>query len=144
MESTKSATPGDAAIDGLIHGLIAGALMLVYLVVIGWIQARPVTVVLGLFSPETGANPFYGAVAHLAVSSIYGAGFAMAFRKLRGNWWALAAGLGYGLLLIAIANFLLIPGYATALAAIEPLQMSIAHIVYGLVMGAMTKRGAGE
>ena len=140
MDTRKRSTPGDAAVDGLIHGLLAGLLMLVYLVIVGWLQARTAAEVLGLFSPGAGSSPLNGGLAHLAVSSIYGAGFAVATRTLRGRAWAWAAGLVYGLLLIVIANVLLIPGSGSALSSLDAAHITTAHLIFGLVLGGLASR----
>ncbi len=140
MKTRKYATAGDAAVDGLIQGLLAGALMLIYLVVIGWSRGWAFSDTLGLFATDAAAGLFLGGLAHLAVSGIYGAAFSLVFRRLRGSVWALAAGFGYGLFLIVIATYVLIPGSGSSLASVETVHFITAHLVYGLTLGGLTFR----
>jgi hypothetical protein len=144
MDTRKTLTPGDAAVDGLMHGLLAGLLMMAYLVATGWLQSRTFSEILGLFAPGAGTSPLYGGLAHLAVSSIYGAGFALAARWLRGRVWFWAAGLAYGLLLLGVANIVLIPGFAATLSSLDRAHLTIAHLLYGFALGGLAYRGAAS
>jgi hypothetical protein len=68
----KKTGAGDAAVDGLCSGVLAGAAMGLYLVLIGMRIGQGPAVVLGRFDPAGGASPLTGALAHLAVSGVYG------------------------------------------------------------------------
>jgi hypothetical protein len=68
---------GDSAVDGLFGGAIAGILMAVYLVIAGLFNREGPGTVLGRFTPSGDGSPFLGTLAHLAVSAVYGAIFAL-------------------------------------------------------------------
>jgi hypothetical protein len=68
----KANSAGDADVDGLCSGVVAGAAMGLYLLVIRLLIGQGLAVVLGRFDPAGGAFPLTGALAHLAVSGVYG------------------------------------------------------------------------
>lgn len=134
----------DLALDGLFGGLAGGAAMALYLVLWGSAAGQPAGDVLRLFGPNGPVSVLSGALMHLAVAAVYGIGFGAL-------WWALGrvrrarvpgwlAGLLYGVLLLAAAKLLLLPGSGSALAEIPTLHFAIAHAAYGAALGAVSAR----
>jgi hypothetical protein len=141
-EQIRETTAGDAAVDGLLAGGMAGVLMAVYLTVAGLTWGDGIGATLGRFDPGGTANPVVGVIAHLAVSGVYGALFGVGWRLAsRARLWprllayAWPGGLAYGLALWGLAAAVFLPGAASALRAIPPLHFTVAHIVYGLALG---------
>jgi hypothetical protein len=138
---------GDAAVDGLLAGAVAGIAMAAYLVVIGLVVGEGPAVVLARFDPSEAraASPLIGAVMHLAVSAVYGLLFGLIYRLIgRGRLGGQAAGallgLGYGLLLFLIAQGLVATPAAALLREIPTPHFAIAHLVYGAVLGWLVAR----
>lgn len=140
----KETTLGDAAVDGLLAGGGAGLLMAAYLIVVGLALGETLGATLGRFDPSRGGQPVEGALAHLAVSGIYGALFGMGWqivpRGWRGRWTGLGAGLVYGLALFAVAIAVILPGTTSPLSEIPALHFAAAHALYGLALGWLMSR----
>lgn len=78
---SEKVTAGDAAVNGLFSGMLAGAVMAAYLVVALSISGESPADVLSRFGSADGAtSPLVGAVSHLAMSAIYGIAFALIWR----------------------------------------------------------------
>ena len=131
---------GDTAVDGLIAGLAAGLAMALFLALAGLVNGTQPLVTLGYFDPARAGNWLTGALAHLAVSAIYGVIFALLQRVagwirpsfLRLHWlW----GVGYGLLLYGLARGVVLTAIANHLTQIAAWQMGAAHLLFGLVLG---------
>ena len=144
--SSKSSL-GDSAVDGLLAGTMAGLLMAVYVAVVGLLSGQSLTAILAQFDPSPAPSAVTGALAHLAVSGVYGMGFALAWRWLRRLWPRIPGallGLAYGLLVWCLAVLLLrLPAAATPegwLAAVPPLHLAVAHLLYGLALGVLLAR----
>ena len=136
---------GDTAVDGLLAGLLAGLAMTAHLVLTGLLIGIPAAVTLGRFDPGMDGGWLIGSLAHLAVSSVYGAVFALMFLLLVRRWGALLRfgwliGLVYGLVLVALARGVLLPMVGSALLEIATLHMVMAHAIYGLVLGFEVSR----
>jgi hypothetical protein len=136
---------GEIAVDGLIAGFIAGLAMAAYLVLSGLLSGIPLTETMGYFDPGPNARWLVGTLAHLAVSGIYGAVYALLFmaaaRKrpslLR---FRLLLGLVYGLVLFAIARGVVLPAAESPLMQITTIHLLLAHAVYGLALGFILDR----
>ena len=133
---------GDAAVNGLFGGLVAGVGMAIALVITGLVTGSSVPTTLARFDPSNSGEALTGAVAHLAVSGIYGLVFGLiwsaATRLMRVHpsfRQAILTGGGYGLLLWLAANFVLLPGTQSPLSDIAIWQFFSAHLVYGLLLG---------
>lgn len=136
----REKTIGDTAVDGLLAGLLGGALMALLLVLAGRLTGVLPPATLAYFDPARTGNWLTGLLAHLAVSAIYGLVFALllgvvgrlrpsAARRL---WvW----GLGYGLLLWLVGMGLVVTAVGAPLAQIPAWQFGPAHLVYGLASG---------
>jgi hypothetical protein len=141
---TKNITMGDAAVDGLCSGVIAGVVMAAYLVMVGLVVGEASGLVLGRFDPNE-TSPLAGLLMHLAIASVYGALFGLMgwlttrirpFGRLPG--WL--AGLAYGLTLLLLARAVILPGVASPLLEISTVHFTLAHVIYGLVLGLLFNR----
>jgi hypothetical protein len=136
---------GDAAVDGLLAGGGAGILMLVYLLLAGLMLGQPVAAMLARFDPGQAASPVTGGLIHLAVSGVYGLVFGLGWR-LTAGWPGLErlpgwlAGVIYGLLLLAFAWLVILPGAQSAVREIPLVHLAIAHVIYGLSTGILVGR----
>ncbi|MEZ4514036.1 MAG: hypothetical protein R3C62_19365 [Chloroflexota bacterium] len=99
---------GETAVDGLLAGLAAGAVMMLFLLGAGLLGGTAVATTLGYFDPAQGENWLNGLLGHLAVSGVYGVVFGVVRGWLAG--WKTAVGrhswlLGvvYGVVLWAAA-----------------------------------------
>jgi hypothetical protein len=140
----KESSTGDAAVDGLCSGIVAGTAMGLYLVLIGLLIGQGPAVVLGRFDPAGGASPLTGALAHLAVSGVYGVLFGLA-GYVAARWRRLPvwlAGLGYGLVLLFLAEALImrLPGTGSALRETPLVHLAAGHLLYGLTLGLLMDR----
>ena len=132
----EKAQIGDAAVDGLMHGVAAGAAMAAYLVVVGLVSGEGPAQMLARFDPG-GASPLTGALMHLAVSGVYGIGFALIQRLVGRRVPSWLAGLIYGVLLLLVAEAIVPPGASSPLRAIPALHFAVAHGLYGLTLGIL-------
>jgi len=153
-ESTNShsqnRTTGDAAVNGLFAGIAAGLVMGVYLFVAGILMGISPAGVLASFVPQesfpAGAapSPLTGILVHLAVSGVYGAIFGVGVYALwRGRLSLLPLeilGLGYGMGLLLVAEALILPGAGSNLLDFGLLHLAVAHAIYGLSLGLVTRR----
>lgn len=147
MDSTKSVSSstsnaGDAAVGGLFQGLLAGLVMAGYLLIASLLQGIGPGELWSRFAGPP-SSPWTGVLTHLAVSAIYGVIWGLLWRLLhrmlpRVPAWV--AGPVYGLVLLLIAQ--------AAISTLYPLMMDIgvvhrtvAHLIYGLVLGFLTARG---
>ena len=130
---------GEMAVEGLFGGMVAGIVMLVYLLATGLLSGQAPGVVAGGFSLQTPTNPVQGTLLHLAVSATYGLLFGMLIALLgrRLSAWALA--LLYMLAIYLLAVFVLMPVSQSRLLQIAPLHFALAHLVYGLVLALWFK-----
>jgi hypothetical protein len=146
MKKTSSFThqslqAGDAAVNGLFGGLVAGLVMSIVLVTAGLANGMTAAGTLELFAPVASAAPLAGLLTHLAVSAIYGLVFGIlwhAVLRLRqwtpNRWQTVLAGAGYGLLLWLAAQAILLPSTGAGMAALPEAQLLLAHLVYGVVL----------
>ena len=137
----KNVTVGDAAVDGLLGGIAAGAMMAVYLVGVNLIGGEGFAV-MNRFDPNV-ASPIIGALLHLAVSGVYGTAFGIAVKWVRQfNVPMWLVGILFGVALFALAELVLLPTSRSALAGIPSIHFGIAHLVYGLVIGIVISRNS--
>ncbi len=131
---------GDAAVDGLLGGLVGGVGMTLYLVVACALEGEGVAAMLQRFAPD-GGTPLSGLFMHLAVSGVYGLLFALGWRlvaRLRLPFVPLV--LVYALALWGLAVALVLPGSGSTLVEISPLHLLFAHLVYGLLLSMTLRR----
>ncbi len=142
---TKNITLGDAAVDGLCSGVIAGVVMVAYLVMVELVAGPGPELVLGRFDPNEATSPLTGRLMHLAVASVYGAlfgliGWLTARVRPFGRLPAWLAGLAYGLTLLLLAKAVILPGVASPLLEISTVHFTLAHVIYGLTLGFLFNR----
>lgn len=139
LSPTPTRTWGDAAVDGLLAGVAAGAVMAIYVLAVGVLSGHTWQAVLSQFDPGLTPLPLTGGLTHLAVAGVYGALFGVAWRGLRRfvpRLPAWTAGLAYGLLLWVLA--VLVTSSRPAgewLRALPPLHLLAAHLLYGAALG---------
>jgi hypothetical protein len=140
---TNENTTGDAIVTGLYAGLLAGMVMLVYLVISGLVMGQPPLQMLSLFAPGKEGVPLLGGLMHLAVSGVYGSLYGLIRRaipvRLRGRLPGWLSGALYGLLLFVMAELILLPGTGSPLLAIPAANFALAHIVFGVVLGSIAR-----
>jgi hypothetical protein len=147
----KQTTAGEVAVDGLVGGILAGTCMALYLVVVGVILGDAPGLVLGRFDPASGSSPLSGALAHLAVSGVYGMVYGLAWQPLArsrlgtgalGRWLPWLTGLAYGFVLLLVAETVThrLPGTSSPLLDIPFLHLLLAHLIYGLVLSLLVGR----
>jgi hypothetical protein len=147
----RQTTAGEVAVDSLVSGILAGVGMALYLVVVGVILGDEPGLVLRRFDPASGSSPLSGALAHLAVSGVYGMVYGLAWRPLArsrlrtgalGRWLPWLAGLAYGFVLLLVAETVThrLSGTSSPLLDIPFLHLALAHLIYGLVLSFLVGR----
>ncbi len=140
---------GDAAVDGVLHGVGAGIVMALYLIVIGMVAGAGLAATLSAFDLGQGTSPVRGALIHLAVSAIYGMLFGLLYRLIGrsrsiGQGGSLIVGLVYGLLLWLITQIAFAAGISVALSSLPAVHLAVAHGLYGLTLGRLMGRAPAE
>lgn len=132
---------GDTAVDGLLAGIMAGAVMMVYLMVVAWIDGGSPLEMAGRFDAMESGSAVVGILLHLATSAVYGIFFALGYRIIGGRWRydGLVLGAAYGLLLWLLADAVLLGMVDSPLLQI-PAYFFSGHIAYGLVLGGWLGR----
>lgn len=136
----SSISTGEAAVDGLLNGLLAGLAMLAFLLVAGLLTGGPTLQTLQSLGWERGSAPFAGVFAHLAVACFYGLLWGPIWRWLHRHsalpGWML--GTGYGILLFALAQSL-VQTLPPPLQVLNGSLLLAAHSVYGFVLGSASR-----
>jgi hypothetical protein len=142
--SNPPLTLNDALINGLLSGILAGAIMLVFLFLVGLLNGTSLTETLLRFSiPGQPSSPITSLLMHLGMSSVYGAFYGMLYKlvpripKAGPARWL--SGAVFGLLLYLFATLLLLPNFESSLADISSPVFLTAHLAYGLVLGHFTR-----
>ncbi len=142
----QAQSTGDKAVDGLLAGLLAGLAMALTLVAVALVSGESPGVMMGRFDVVGDNAAATGALLHLAVSGIYGAVFGLIYYGVVGLWprtqpfgWLM--GLLYGLLLWALALGVFLPAAASPLLDIPTFGFTLAHVIYGLVLGYRVQKG---
>lgn len=139
-------TAGDAAVDGLFSGALAGIPMALYAAAV-WLLFDPgAGGAIAGFMADRGLSLVNTLLLHLAVSSVYGLAFSLAYnlfsrglRAVPSTLTSVVAGIVYGGLLLALAHLVILP------AGAAPLQLSFglsipAHLIYGATLGLLVHR----
>ncbi len=134
----------DKLINGLFVGILAGVVMLAFLLLAGLAAGEGPTVTLARFSvPGQETTPIASAFLHLGVSAVYGGIFGLLFHllplKMRLGPWKWLAGLVFGLLLYLLASGILLPASGSLLLETPAVVLVAAHAAYGLVSGIWIK-----
>lgn len=133
---------GDAAVDGLLGGILAGLVMAIALLLLGLVSGESMLEILKRFDPSSTGTPLVGALLHLAISGIYGIVYGilcwMFIRRWlasRSLWVNILAGGIYGLGLWLIAQVAVLPLSGSALSGFPAWQFFLAHLLFGGVLG---------
>lgn len=136
--TTRTTSIGDAAVEGLMYGILAGIVMAVLVLVLELAGGNPPLTVLGYFDAGGSGSPFSGLFTHIAVSGIYGVVFSILALILARIFGAritmplwLVLGVVYALVIFGIAEAVLLPRTSSPLREIPLWIFGIAHIVYG-------------
>jgi hypothetical protein len=140
QQNIASKSFGDLAVDGLLQGLAAGAIMLAFLLGVGMLEGVAPAAVLARFGLPGSATAVTGLLGHLAVSAVLGLVWGVLYGELLRRVPAPAWLLGgvYGLLLYAGAALFVVS--ATGLADFAPWQLLMAHVAYGVTLGWLSGR----
>jgi hypothetical protein len=136
---------GDAAVEGLLNGIVGGLVMAITLTIFSLINGDEPAALFSRFATGDNVSPAAGALLHLAVSGVYGMVFGVIALKFSfvQRWlprFGSLIGLGYGLILWAAGSFILLPATGSRLLLIPSLFFGVAHLVYGIVLGVMVGR----
>jgi ABC-type transport system involved in multi-copper enzyme maturation permease subunit len=131
----RKSSLGEMTTEGLFAGLVAGMVMLLYLLGSGLLSGGTVSLVMGRFSIQTPANPVQGAFLHLAVSATYGLLFGIIYTLLRRRFSSWILALLYALAIYLLAHFIVLPASSSRLLDLTPIHFALAHLVYGMVLG---------
>lgn len=131
----RSSATGDAAVEGLLHGLIAGAIMGGYVTVAGLIIRAASGRLLSTLAAMLGVGPMRVVLGHFAMAAFYGVIWGVLARYLFGrlSFPSWAWGLVYGGVLWAIST--------VPLPAGEGLPFVVsggAHLVFGASLGLLS------
>jgi hypothetical protein len=130
---------GDIAVSGLFYGLMAGAAMGGYLLMAALLAGHTIGEALSWSTPDRGGDALQGILLHLAVSGIYGIGYGLLrywFFKRIPTWFS---SLAYGLAMLGLANLVILPGAGLGLVEIPTLHLVAAHLLYGLILGLLSR-----
>ncbi len=140
MQSNSStvrttASAGDGAVEGLLYGLVAGVIMLAYLVFISLaLQFGPLNL-LDTVAGGLDVAPLLVIVGHFALAALYGLVWGMLCYLLLARvavpFWLW--GLLYGALLWAVSALLLPAGLD-----VPVIYGGGAHLLFGLSLGLLT------
>ena len=141
----QDSATGDAAVEGLFGGMIAGIAMVVYLLLAGLTFGEGPLVILSHFGASGGSTPLVGLLLHLGVSGVYGIAFALICqltarrRGFRPTLWVVGVlGGTYGLVLWLLAQSILLPSTSSPLKAIPGGHLLVAHLIFGIFLGLLT------
>lgn len=140
---------GDAAVEGLMYGIVAGLVMTLFVVAFEWLAGVMPLEVLSYFGVDAAASPWVGLFTHVAVSGIYGVVFgmlALGVARALGDRMnpivRLTLGVLYGLLIFLIAEWIILPRTASPLAEMPVWALALAHALYGVVLAWLVGRKA--
>lgn len=140
QETVRSKSLGDLAVDGLLWGLGAGFIMVAFLLGMGMVEGVAPAAVLVRFGLSDSATAVTGLLGHLAVSAVlgllWGVLYGSILRRLPLPPWV--SGIAYGLVLYGGAALFVVG--VTGLAGFAPWQLLVAHVVYGVTLGLLSRR----
>ncbi|MEJ2262437.1 MAG: hypothetical protein P8X95_03280 [Anaerolineales bacterium] len=136
---------GDAAVEGLFSGMIAGIAMVIYLLLAGLTFGEGPLTMFSHFGGGGGSTPLVGLLLHLGVSGVYGIAFALICqltarrRGFRPTLWVVGVlGGAYGLVLWFLAQSFLLPATSSPLMTIPSSHLLVAHLIFGIFLGLVT------
>lgn len=138
---------GDAAVEGLMFGILAGILMGTFVLAVELVAGKTPGTVLGYFDVGSQASPVIGSFTHIAVSGIYGVGFGVLYlivSRILGartsSWIWLVLGALYGALIFGIAEGIVLPRTNSLLHELPVWVFATAHLLYGIALAWLTGR----
>jgi uncharacterized membrane protein YagU involved in acid resistance len=142
-----NATLGDAAVEGLFSGMIAGISMAAYLGIVNLIMGESLLETFARFAVNDEATPLLGFLLHLGVSGVYGLVYGLVCQLTAQRWissspslWlSVLMGCAYGLILLLLALVVLLPSSASPLKEISIIHLSIAHLIFGSALGILNR-----
>lgn len=145
--SYKEIRMGDAAVEGLLNGILAGIAMAVWIVAVEWLNGIAPQNALGYFDPGDNASPLIGLILHLAVAGVYGVVFgiltALVLRIRNAppkRWWGPVLGALYGVLIFGVATSIILPQTGSELLLLPLWALTVAHLIYGIGLGTLQLR----
>jgi Family of unknown function (DUF6789) len=140
---------GDAAVDGLLNGAMAGVVMAIYLMVSGVLAGIGVAAILSAFDLGQGTSPVRGALIHLAVAAIYGMVFSLIYRLIArrrpiGRGGTISLGVTFSMALWLIMQMAFAAGITVALSSLPAVHLAAAHLAYGATLGWLAGRTRAE
>ena len=154
MDHSKSLVParsslGDAAVDGLLNGVVAGVVMAIYVMIGGVLTGAGLVATLSAFDLGQGASPVRGALIHLAVAAIYGMVFGLIDRLIGrrrpiGRGGTIIMGAAFSLVLWLITQIAFAADIDVALSSLPAAHLALAHGIYGVTLGWLTSRAQKE
>lgn len=143
----KTVRVGDAAVEGLLNGILAGLAMGAWIVAVEWFNGIAPQTALGYFDPGENGSPLTGTILHLAVAGVYGLVFGIVTALLlrlthaaSKKWWGPTLGALYGVLIFVVAQSIVLPQTASELRVLPLWTMLVAHLIYGLALGTLQLR----
>lgn len=118
---------------GVVGGLVGGVLFGLMMQMMGMLG-----MVAGLVGQDGAA---VGWVVHLAISVLFGLGYAVAFGPRSSSWsWALGLGAVYGVVWWVLGALIIMPaimGMPVLQVGTLQMQSLVGHIVYGVALGGV-------
>lgn len=139
LPTRRFVSAGDAAVDGLLAGVMAGVAKGFFLVLAGFLAGSSWQEVLIRLDPQASSG-LRGMLAHLAVAGIYGALFGLLASRSRRVLPGWLAGLVFSAVLFLFSWFVLLPVAAPGLREMGALSWALGHALYGLILGALAAR----
>lgn len=138
-QHSKHIALGDAAVEGLLAGMAAGAVMAAFILLVEWVTGSAPLMVLGYFDASGGGSPLAGLFTHFAVAGVYGVIFGLITARLTRvpRMWMIAFGIVYGIAIFAVAEWVILPRTVSALAQVPFRVMALAHGIYGAALGVV-------
>ena len=140
---------GDTAVDGLLHGVEAGIVMALYLLVVGVAAGMGLAATPSAFDLGQGTSPVRGALIHLAVAAIYGMVFGgidrlIGRRRPIGRGGTIIIAAAFSLVLWLITQIAFAADIQVALSSLPAAHLALAHGIYGVTLGWLTGRAQKE
>lgn len=133
----------DFVVDGLLHGMCAGSVMLALFLVLGRLMRVDAPELLAMLDPSN-TSAMQGALRHVAMSAIYGIVWSTLIvlpvrrrsRPVAIDWRIAGLTFGVGIWLVALVAI----RYWTGLSLFPWYILLIAHLAYGGTLGYLQMR----
>ena len=138
----------DAVVDGLIAGLEAGLVMVVFLIAVEWASTGDgAGLTLARFDPGNHPAPLTGLIVHLAVSGVYGLVFGFIgwllnqrVSLLLGSGLSILYGGLYGTAIFLLPWLTFSAKVGQSFLGFSPLVFWLAHVLYGSSLAVIVAR----